>query len=66
MELTKKEIEVLKIIASGCSVEVAGTRMSPPRGPDTVRFHLLNVYRKMGVHKRLHAVRRAIEMGVVE
>ena len=52
--LTKREREVLRLVARGRSNhQIAGELWV---SQDTVRFHLRNAYRKLGVHSREAAV----------
>ena len=51
--LTRRETEVLCLIASGCSnAEIAETLFISPH---TIRTHLYNIYKKIDVPNRLHA-----------
>jgi DNA-binding NarL/FixJ family response regulator len=62
--LTKREVEVLKAIAQGeNSKEIAETLHVSER---TVRNHLANIYRKLGVHDRTQAVLYAVRHGLVD
>lgn len=55
--LTPRELEVLRLVARGRSNhQIANTLWV---SQDTVRFHLRNAYRKLGVHSREAAVERA-------
>jgi len=61
--LTAREIEVLDLVASGGSNrEVAAALWLSDQ---TVKFHLANVYRKLGVASRAAAVARARAAGVL-
>lgn len=62
--LTKREIEMLKALARGLSNHAIGKEMWVSE--QTVKFHLRNVYRKLGVRSRTEAVRFAYEQGLVE
>ena len=62
-ELTPRELEVLKLIASGATnVEVAA-RLWVTR--QTVKFHLRNVYRKLDVANRTQASHLAHTHGLL-
>jgi DNA-binding NarL/FixJ family response regulator len=60
--LTAREVEVLRLVASGRSnPEVAAELVLSPR---TVHAHLRSVYRKLQVHSRGAAARSAAELGL--
>ena len=63
VSLTPREIEVLALVAQGLSNHDAGERLFVSRR--TVDFHLSNVYAKLGVHTRMHAVREAERRGLL-
>ena len=61
--LTKREIEVLSLIAQGhSSREAADTLYVSKR---TVDFHLANIYDKLQVNNRVQAFRAATRMGLI-
>jgi LuxR family transcriptional regulator, maltose regulon positive regulatory protein len=61
--LTDRETEVLHLIAAGMSnQEIAQTLMI---SVGTVKTHLINIYGKLGVHKRIQAVARARERNLL-
>ena len=61
---TNREIEVLQLIASGLrNKEIAEQLFLSVR---TVRYHTENLYGKLGVQSRTHAVRIANERGLLE
>jgi DNA-binding NarL/FixJ family response regulator len=61
--LTKREVEVLKAIAQGQNTKhIAETLHVSER---TVRNHLANIYKKLGVHDRTQAVLYAVRHGLV-
>ncbi len=63
VRLTKREIEVLSLIAQGrSSQEVADALFVSKR---TVDFHLANIYEKLNVNNRVKAFRRAAQMGLI-
>lgn len=63
VRLTKREVEVLSLIAQGkSSKEVADTLFVSKR---TVDFHLANIYEKLNVSNRVQAFRRAAQMGLI-
>jgi PAS domain S-box-containing protein len=52
--LTRRELEVLRLMASGANTKVAAERLHVSRA--TVRNHVQNILGKLGVHSRLEAV----------
>ncbi|PWB56900.1 MAG: hypothetical protein C3F13_00215 [Anaerolineales bacterium] len=61
--LSSREMEVLRLLAEGCSdKQIAETLII---APETVHKHLKNIYGKLNVHKRIEAVRRAQELGLL-
>lgn len=62
--LTAREIEVLLLVAQQRSNSEIARDLWVSQ--DTVRFHLRNVYRKLGVHERGDAVRKARASGAFE
>ena len=58
-QLTKRELEVLRLLAGGVrSKEIADRLFLSVR---TVRFHLSNIFRKLDVETRTEAVRIATD-----
>lgn len=53
-QLTRRELEVLRLLAQGLSTARAAERLSVSR--TTVRNHVQNIFSKLGVHSRLEAV----------
>jgi DNA-binding NarL/FixJ family response regulator len=62
--LTRREIEILRLAAEGHS-NAALARMLWVVEP-TVKFHLSNVYRKLGVANRMQAALRARDLGLLD
>jgi len=61
-QLTKREIEVLRLVAQGLSdTQVAERLVLSPR---TINAHLTSVYRKLDINSRAAATRFAIEHGL--
>lgn len=61
--LTRRELEILRLVAQGKpNTEVAAELWVTEQ---TVKFHLSNVYRKLGVSNRTHATRKAHQLGLV-
>jgi DNA-binding CsgD family transcriptional regulator len=61
--LTPRELEVLRLLASGCSY--CQTAMWLGISPHTVVSHVKNAYRKLDVHTAASAVMRAVELGLL-
>jgi predicted ATPase/DNA-binding CsgD family transcriptional regulator len=61
-QLTKREIEILRLVAQGLSdAQVAERLVLSPR---TVNAHLTSIYQKLGVNSRAAATRFAVEHGL--
>ena len=56
--LTRRELEILKIIATGLSSKAAAERLRV--SPATIRNHVQSILTKLGAHSRLEAVACAI------
>lgn len=52
--LTRRELEVVRLLGSGANTKVAAERLHV--SPATVRNHIQNIFSKLGVHSRLEAV----------
>jgi DNA-binding CsgD family transcriptional regulator len=61
--LTSRELEVVRLLASGCSY--CQTAMRLGISPHTVVSHVKNAYRKLDVHTAAAAVMRAVELGLL-
>jgi DNA-binding NarL/FixJ family response regulator len=61
--LTSREVDVLRAAAAGFSNAEIGERLAITG--QTVKFHLANVFRKLGVANRTEATRYACQMGIV-
>tara|TARA_R110000787_G_scaffold201880_11_gene312662 strand:- start:2112 stop:4931 length:2820 start_codon:yes stop_codon:yes gene_type:complete len=61
--LSKRERDVLTLIARGLSNEQAARALNI--GSETVKWHLKNVYSKLGVSRRTLAVHRARQMDLI-
>ena len=55
--LTRRELEILRLIAAGTSTRTAAERLHV--SPTTVRNHVQNILGKLGAHSRLEAVAMA-------
>ena len=62
--LTKRERMLLVSVAKGLSNQAIGKELWITE--QTVKFHLRNIYRKLGVSSRTEAARYAFEHGLVE
>jgi len=61
--LTPREADVLRLIASGCTYELAAERLGV--SPHTVGSHVKNTYRKLGVRSGAAAVMRAVQLRLI-
>jgi LuxR family maltose regulon positive regulatory protein len=61
--LTPRQLEVLRLLAGGCSTESIARRLHISK--ETVRNHVRGILRALGVHSRLQAITRARELGIV-
>jgi DNA-binding CsgD family transcriptional regulator len=59
--LTDREIEILRLAASGIAVDEMAARLYV--SPNTVKTHLTHVYAKLGVRGRADAIRAALHAG---
>lgn len=62
--LTRRELEVLRQLAAGCTYAGAASRLGV--SPHTVVTHLKNAYRKLEVHSAAAAVMRALQLGLFQ
>jgi two-component system NarL family response regulator len=62
--LTDRELVILRAVARGLSNRAIGRELWVTE--QTVKFHLTNVYRKLGVANRTEAARAAYRLGVAE
>lgn len=63
VRLTKREVEVLSLIAQGYSSKEAADRLFVSKR--TVDFHLGNIYEKLEVSNRVQAFRAATRLGLI-
>ncbi len=61
--LTPREVEVLGRLGDGATAREIGAELFVSH--ETIRSHLKRIYRKLGVHDRPSALRRAQEEGIV-
>jgi EAL domain-containing protein (putative c-di-GMP-specific phosphodiesterase class I)/DNA-binding CsgD family transcriptional regulator len=57
VQLTPRQLEVLRLSAEGCSIKQIARRLDI--GIGTVKVHLSLAYSALGVHNRIDAIRRA-------
>ncbi len=57
--LTKRELEILRLMAAGANTKVLAERLHV--SPATIRNHAQNIFAKLGVHSRLEAVAYATQ-----
>jgi DNA-binding NarL/FixJ family response regulator len=62
--LTQREIEVLKLVAKGCSNKLVADRLDITE--DTVKGHVRNILEKLKANDRTHAVTIALHRGYFE
>ena len=62
--LSARELQVLRLLADGLSNAEIAERIVV--GVGTVKTHVLNVYRKLGVNSRTQAIARGRELGLLE
>jgi DNA-binding NarL/FixJ family response regulator len=62
-ELSERELAMLETLARGLSNKAIGRELWITE--QTVKFHLTNIYRKLGVENRTQAVRLVYERGLV-
>jgi DNA-binding NarL/FixJ family response regulator len=62
--LTERELAILRAVARGLSNRAIGRELWVTE--QTVKFHLTNIYRKLGVANRTEAARAAFRLGVAE
>ncbi|MCC7297529.1 MAG: response regulator transcription factor [Bacteroidia bacterium] len=54
--LTKREQEIMELLATGLSYDFVGDNLGISYG--TVRKHIENIYRKLGVHNKIEALKK--------
>jgi DNA-binding NarL/FixJ family response regulator len=62
--LTERELSILRAVARGLSNQAIGKELWVTE--QTVKFHLTNIYRKLGVANRTEAARHAFSHGLVD
>ena len=61
--LTPRELTMLDAISRGCSTKAISRELWISE--KTIKFHLTNIYRKLGVHNRTSAIRYAYEHDLI-
>lgn len=61
--VTKREEEVLQLIADGCSTSEVADQMYISQ--KTVKNHLASIYQKLDARDRTQAILRAVRMGII-
>jgi DNA-binding NarL/FixJ family response regulator len=62
--LTTREVTIIQALSRGLSNQAIGKELWVAE--QTVKFHLTNIYRKLGVANRTEAVRLAYQHGLIE
>jgi DNA-binding CsgD family transcriptional regulator len=62
--LTPRELEVIRLVAEDKTAQQVASALG--LSPRTINVHLQNAYRKLGVHGKLAAIRKAAREGFVE
>jgi DNA-binding NarL/FixJ family response regulator len=62
--LTSREVTIIQALSRGLSNQAIGKELWVAE--QTVKFHLTNIYRKLGVANRTEAVRLAYQHGLIE
>jgi DNA-binding NarL/FixJ family response regulator len=62
--LTERELSIVRAVARGLSNEAIAKELWVAE--QTVKFHLTNIYRKLGVANRTEAARYAFEQGLID
>jgi len=62
--LSKREEEVLRLIATGASISEVGRKLYI--SAKTVKNHLSSIYQKLDSHDRAQAVLKAVRMGLIQ
>jgi DNA-binding NarL/FixJ family response regulator len=61
--LTRRELEVLEVLAEGLSNRAIATRLEISE--HTVKFHVSSIFAKLGAENRTDAVRRGVRRGLI-
>jgi DNA-binding NarL/FixJ family response regulator len=63
-KLTSREVDVLRLIASGNANKIIGDQLSISE--ETVKTHVTNILSKLGANDRTHAVTIALKRGIID
>ena len=63
VELTARQHEVLRLLAEGCSTDDIARELGI--SPETVRNHVREILRRLGVHSRIEALAKARRYGLL-
>jgi DNA-binding CsgD family transcriptional regulator len=61
--LTRRELEVLELVAEGLTNREIAQRLTIT--PGTAKVHISNIYSKLGVNRRVQAITRGQELGIL-
>ena len=61
--LTRRELEVLEVLAEGLSNRAIAARLAISE--HTVKFHVAAIFAKLGAENRTDAVRRGVRQGLI-
>ena len=64
VRLTGREVEVLRLVAHGCTYGQVADRLG--MSAHTVASHIKNAYRKLDVHSAAAAVMRVMELDLLK
>jgi DNA-binding NarL/FixJ family response regulator len=62
--LTRREVEVLQLIAAGNPNKLVADKLSVTE--DTIKMHVKSILSKLGANDRTHAVTIAVKRGIIE
>ena len=62
--ITTRELEILRLLTAGLTNKDIGERLH--LSPETIKTHLGNIYRKLGVEGRAHAVAVALRRRLLD
>jgi LuxR family maltose regulon positive regulatory protein len=62
--LTEREVEVLRLLRTSMTTPEIAAELGI--APSTVRTFVKHLYGKLGVHRRLDAIDRAMELGILK
>jgi two-component system nitrate/nitrite response regulator NarL len=63
-EFTRRELDVLRLLAEGIDTQMLATRLGI--APHTVEWHVRHLIEKLGVHSKLQAVIAGVRKGLIE